>query len=166
MDFLARVTIYLSLTMGIAIFTMFSLMAIPHIVNQYEDIWEDYQRSLEPEVIDEGLDEWISDSITVTEIPITRYDKADLVVCATLFDKLFDSYGKHIAENYGGPGQPILEPLGRTEIVMSWEGGQAFRYADCSQFVYYWGYLATHDAWNDIDWDLVSDLDVLTLEEN
>ena len=87
MDFLARITIYLSLTMGIAIFTMFSLMAIPHIVEQYEDIWEDYQRSLEPKVDTV----WNGRSITVTEIPIVRYDKADLVVCATLFDKLFDS---------------------------------------------------------------------------
>lgn len=152
MDFLARVTIYLSLTMGIAIFTMFSLMAIPHIVEQYEDIWEDYQRSLEPQIDPE----WNSGSFTVTEIPIVRYDKADLVVCAKLFDKLFDTYIEYVEENYGGPGQPILEPPTRTGIVMSWEGGQAFRDADCSYFVDYWGYLATHDAWDGIEWDEIN----------
>ena len=161
MDFLARVTIYISLGMGICIFTMFSLMAIPHIIEQYEDIWEDYQRSLEPKV-DAG---WTSGSITVTEIPVVRYDKGDLVVCATLFDKLFDTWIEYVEENYGGPGQPILEPPTRTGIIMSWEGGQAFRDSDCSHFVDSWGYLATHDAWNQIDWDIVDPLDTLTLEE-
>lgn len=33
--------------MGICIFTLFSLLAIPHIIDQYQDIWEDYQRSIE-----------------------------------------------------------------------------------------------------------------------
>jgi len=146
--------------MGIAIFTMFSLMAIPHIVEQYEDIWEDYQRSLEPKVDTE----WNSGSFTVTEIPIVRYDKEDLVVCATLFDKLFDTYIEHV-EDMEKSGMGQMEPPTRTGIVMSWEGGQAFRDSDCSHFVDSWGYLATHDAWNQIDWDIVDPLDTLTLEE-
>jgi len=51
MDFLARVTIYISLAMGICIFTLFSLLVIPHVIEQYQDIWEDYQRSLEPDLL-------------------------------------------------------------------------------------------------------------------
>jgi hypothetical protein len=51
-DFLARVTIYISLTMGICIFTMFTLFAVPNLIDRYEDIWEDYQRSLIPEEIE------------------------------------------------------------------------------------------------------------------
>jgi len=156
MDFLARVTIYISLGMGICIFTMFSLMAIPHIIEQYEDIWEDYQRSLEPKV-DAG---WTSGSFTVTEIPIVRYDKADLVVCATLFDKLFDSFEMKLQESRG-----YAVAVTRTEIIMSWEGGQAFRDSDCSHFVDSWGYLASHDAWNQIEWDKIDPLDTITLEE-
>ena len=52
MDFLARVTIYISLSMGICIFTMFTLFAIPNLIDKYEDIWEDYERSLIPEEIE------------------------------------------------------------------------------------------------------------------
>jgi hypothetical protein len=156
MDFLARVTIYISLGMGICIFTIFTLLVMPHIIDQYQDIWEDYQRSLEPEVIDEDLDEWISGSFTVTEIPIVRYDKADLVVCATLFDKLFDTYYKQSTD---------LMLRDRTDIIINWDGGQAFRDSDCSHFVDSWGYLATHDAWRQIDWDIVNPLDTITMEE-
>lgn len=47
MDLLARITIYISIFLGLAFFTLFSLIAIPHIIDQYEDIWEDYQRSIE-----------------------------------------------------------------------------------------------------------------------
>lgn len=56
MEFLARITIYISLAMGICIFTMFTLMAVPNIVNTYQDIWEEYQRSSEPEL----NEKWIS----------------------------------------------------------------------------------------------------------
>ncbi len=153
--------------MGICIFTMFTLFAVPNLIDKYEDIWEDYQRSLEPVIIPPDDIEWDGGApeITITEIPIIRYNKADLVVCATLFDKLFDTWIEHVEEmEKSGRGQ--MEPPTRTGIVMSWEGGQAFRDADCSQFVDNWGYLATHDTWNQIDWDLVSDLDVLTVEEN
>ena len=58
MDLLARVTIYISLGMGICIFTMFTLFAIPNLIDKYQDIWEDYQRSLEPVVIPPDDIEW------------------------------------------------------------------------------------------------------------
>lgn len=113
------------------------------------------KRSLEPKV-DAG---WTSGQITVTEIPIIRYDKADLIVCATLFDKLFDSYEMKVQES---KGYAVVDT--RTEIIMSLEGGQAFRDSDCSHFVDSWGYLATHDAWNQIDWDIVDPLPTLDEE--
>ncbi len=58
MDFLARITIYISLGMGICIFTMFTLFAVPNLIDKYEDIWEDYQRSLEPVVIPRDDIDW------------------------------------------------------------------------------------------------------------
>ena len=74
--------------------------------------------------------------------------------CAELFDKTFDTWKQYVDENYGGPGQPILEPLTVDEIISGWEGGQEFRDSDCRFRVNDWTYIVKHQdiVWGNIDW--------------
>lgn len=74
--------------------------------------------------------------------------------CAELFDKTFDTWKKYVDENYGGPGQPTLEPLSVVEIISGWEGGQEFRDSDCRFRVNDWAYLVKRQdiVWGNIDW--------------
>ena len=95
MDFLSRITIYISLTMGICMFTMFTLFAVPNLIDKYQDIWEDYERSLnEPQVLLSNDDEWIMPAIDETP---------------TLEDKQL----KRIFANCGcqESGGPCIQPL-------------------------------------------------------
>jgi|SRR3989344_129264 len=74
--------------------------------------------------------------------------------CAELFDKIFDTWEKHVKENYGGPGQPTLEPPTVAGLVSGWEGGEEFRNTDCRYRVNDWAYLVRHQeqVWGYVDW--------------
>ena len=74
--------------------------------------------------------------------------------CANLFDNAFDTWGKYVDENYGGSGQPILEPPQVDWIISGWEGGKEFRESDCRFTVNDWAYLVNHQeqVWGYIDW--------------
>lgn len=74
--------------------------------------------------------------------------------CAELFDKIFDTWKQHVQENYGGPGQPTLEPLTVAELISRWKGGEEFRNTDCRFSVDNWGNLVKHkdNVWGHVDW--------------
>jgi len=74
--------------------------------------------------------------------------------CAELFDKIFDTWEKHVEGNYGGPGQPVLEPPSVAGLIAGWEGGQEFRDSDCRYTVNDWAYLVEHQeqVWGHVDW--------------
>lgn len=74
--------------------------------------------------------------------------------CARLFDKIFDDYNQHVDENYGGSGQPILEPAFAWQIILEWEFGEEFRNTDCRFTVDDWSDLVENkDAlWGEINW--------------
>jgi hypothetical protein len=83
-------------------------------------------------------------------LPTELYNKK----CAELFDKIFDTWEKHVQENYGGPGQPTLEPPSVADLVSGWEGGEEFRSTDCRYRVNDWAYLVRHQeqVWGYVDW--------------
>jgi hypothetical protein len=74
--------------------------------------------------------------------------------CAKLFDKIFDTWEEYVKENYGGPGQPTLEPPTVAGLVSGWEGGEEFRNTDCRYRVNDWAYLVKHQeqVWGYVDW--------------
>lgn len=74
--------------------------------------------------------------------------------CAKLFDKIFDTWEKHVEENYGGPGQPILEPPTVAGLIAGWEGGDEFRNSDCRFRVNDWAHLVERQdqVWGYVDW--------------
>ena len=74
--------------------------------------------------------------------------------CARLFDKIFDTWQEHVKENYGGPGQPILEPPSVAGLIADWEGGEEFRNTNCRYTVNDWAYLVEHqdEVWGHVDW--------------
>jgi hypothetical protein len=74
--------------------------------------------------------------------------------CAELFDRIFDTWKQHVKENYGGPGQPTLEPPTVAGLISGWEGGEGFRNTDCRFSVDNWGYLVEHQeqVWDNVDW--------------
>ena len=74
--------------------------------------------------------------------------------CAELFDIIFDTWRQHVEENYGGPGQPTLEPPTAAGLIFEWEGGDEFRNTDCRFSVGKWGHLAEYPehVWGHVDW--------------
>ena len=74
--------------------------------------------------------------------------------CAKLFDKIFDTWEEHVEKNYGGPGQPVMEPPTVEGLISGWWGGEEFRKTDCRYRVNDWAYLVRHQdqVWGNVDW--------------
>jgi len=62
--------------------------------------------------------DWLSYKIYFTQ----RQELTDEEKCANFFDKIFDTWKIHVKENYGGPGQPILEPPSVVGLIADWKG--------------------------------------------
>ncbi|MGI0021506.1 MAG: hypothetical protein ACRD9Q_01475 [Nitrososphaeraceae archaeon] len=100
------------------------------------------------------IDGWYDALFHSEPLPLVEPDIISNQKCAELFDKIFDTWEKHVKENYGGPGQPTLEPPTVTGLVSGWEGGEEFRNTDCRYRVNDWAYLVIHQeqVWGYVDW--------------
>jgi len=100
------------------------------------------------------IDGWYDALFYSEPLPLVESEIISNQKCAELFDKIFDTWEKYVKENYGGPGQPTLEPPTVAGLVSGWEGGEEFRNTDCRYRVNDWAYLVRHheQVWGYVDW--------------
>ena len=99
-------------------------------------------------ILDPELPDIHPGPVSVNDIKLNNQE------CARLFDKIFETWEVHVKENYGGPGQAILEPPSVSWLIADWEGGKEFRDSDCRYTVNDWAYLVEHQeqVWGSVDW--------------
>ena len=101
--------------------------------------------------IDLGESEVKEEIIGSLKITEHKYSNQE---CADLFDHAFDTWEKYVNENYGGPGQPTMEPPQTSWILSGWKDAKEFRESDCRFRVDDWAYLVKpqEQVWGYIDW--------------